>query len=859
MRQMIVGIFPLFKAAQGPVPVFFLRTVNVRSLLFALILIFGLIFGTSLPSRGQVEDRQNFDISAQPLSSALLDFAAQANLSLLVRKQDTRDKKSPDLKGNLYPREALGRLLEGTGLGFEYIDSRTVSVSSDLYRPTTAHGGQDALPLRADDENMTGPSEDILATVDEVVVTSLRRRSNMQKVPVAVTVIKPPLIREARIHDIEDVGTRVPGLTVASFSIGQPTIHMRGVGSNDDGAALDNSIVMFIDDVYVGRITSINMNFSDLEQIEIMRGPQGTLYGKNAIGGAINVTSKNPTKQLAGTVEATMGNYGRFDSRAVISGPLAEDKLLGRLAFHSRKRNGWQDSIFLPGVRQNDENTWSARGKLLFDPGGGLMMDLNADYSRDDLESTGRIPVVGRVAVRLLGPDGLPTGEVALPTDILADLGGHAGRAINSDRGFTDRTIWGLSSRISREGGYGKLLSITAFRKTDFSWLEDSTGLPSLITDQKVNSNVNEQHAQFSQEFRWISADDIKIKYVTGFYYLFEHTHRIENFTFPRGVATTDQDNKTNSFAAFGEATYAITKDVNFTIGGRLTYETKKMDQQNSVAGNQLILLENFTLRNEGSWTDFSPNFVLSWQQNDDIMWYGSISRGYKSGGFQGAPATRNLARQTIDPESVWNYEIGYKSQWFDDRFRLNLVGFYSDYRDLQVVQFKTEGNFGVFQTSNAASASLRGLEMEFTLKPFSGLEFFGSYAFLDATYDAFNDRSGQDFTGNVLRQAPRHSLYLALYYERPFYAGRLRVRADYRYQGLSFREPDNRVTIQPGFDLVDASVAYEFADDQWEATLWAKNLLDKQYISHLYVLGGNDYALFGPPRTYGLTVTLNF
>ncbi|MCK5424207.1 MAG: TonB-dependent receptor, partial [Emcibacter sp.] len=190
---------------------------------------------------------------------------------------------------------------------------------------------------------------------------------------------------------------------------------------------------------------------------------------------------------------------------------------------------------------------------------------------------------------------------------------------------------------------------------------------------------------------------------------------------------------------------------------------------------------------------------------------------------------------------------------------RLNLVAFHSDYRDLQVVEFKTTGNFGVFQTSNAASASLGGLEMEFTLKPFEGLEFFGSYAYLDATYDEFNDLSGRDFTGNTLRQAPRHSLYLALYYERPFYDGRLRFRADYRYQGISFREPDNSVTIQPGFDLVDASLAYESADNSWEATLWAKNLLDKEYITHLYVLGGNDYALFGTPRTYGLTVTLNF
>ncbi len=854
MRQMLVGFFPVFKTVRAWFPKLKLWRAMTRILLLGLVL----SFGTGLTSHAQVETKKDFNVSAQTLSTALLNFGEQADLSLMVRKADTRGKKSTAVKGLMYPREALMLLLKDTSLGFKYIDQKTISVSPDLFRPQEA----DSLKLSdikssPEEEETDDPGH--LTTLDEVVVTALHRRSNMQKAPVAVTVIKPPLIREARIHELQDMGTRVPGLTVASFSIGQPTIHVRGVGSNDDGAALDNSIVMFIDDVYVGRITAISMNFYDLEQIEIMRGPQGTLYGKNAIGGAINVTSKNPTEQVSGVAEATVGNYGRLDLRGVISGPLVSDKILGRLAVHRRKRNGWQESVFLPGVKQNDENTWSSRGKLIFAISDQTQVDLNGDYSRDDLESTGRIPVVGRVPVRLLGSDGLPTGQKALPTDIFESLGGSARNAINSDRGFTDRKIWGLSSRISRQGDYGRLLSITAYRRTDFSWLEDSTGLPSSLTDQKVNSNVEEQHSQFSQEFRWISPGEARLKYVLGFYYLFEHTHRIENFAFPSLVSTTDQDNKTNSFAAFGDVTYGLARHVNFTVGGRLTYETKRMDQKNITNGDQTILLEDFTLRNEGSWTDFSPNFVLSWQQREDIMWYASISRGYKSGGFQGAPATRKLALKTIDPESVWNYEVGLKSQWFDDRLRLNLVGFHSDYRDLQVVQFKTEGNFGVFQTSNAASASLEGLEMEFTLKPLAGLEFFGSYAFLDATYDEFNDLSGRDFTGNTLRQAPRHSLYLALYYERPFYHGRLRFRADYRYQGQSFREPDNSVTIQPGFDLVDASIAYEAADNSWEATLWAKNLLDKEYITHLYVLGGNDFALFGTPRTYGLTVTLNF
>ncbi len=859
MRQIFVGFFPVGDGVLSPVKKIISGKAVIGWMMAGLVLS-GAAGSSALAQSAlhqQHQTRKNFSIPAQPLSTALLLFGDQAGLSLVVRKKDTEGQLSPAINGRMHPRDALIRLLAQTRLGFEYIDSTTISISPDLrHRREQAEA---APSPETDSEPMAAEESDSVTPVDEVIVTSMRRKTNMQKVPVAVSVIKPPLIREDRIHGIEDVGTRVPGLTVASFSIGQPTIHVRGVGSNDDGAALDNSIVMFIDDVYVGRITAISMNFFDLERIEIMRGPQGTMYGKNAIGGAINVTSKNPTNYLSGELEATVGNYDRFDIRAMIGGPLVEDKILGKLAFHSRRRDGWQKSAFLPDIKQNDENTWSGRGKLIFKLSDTLEMDLNGDYSRDDLESTGRIPVVGRVPVRLLGPDGRPTGQKALPTDILASFGGNYKNAINSDKGFTDRTLWGVSSRIHRQGNYGSLLSITAYRASDFSWLEDSTGLPSTVTDQKVNSNVIEQHAQFSQELRWLSPDEATVEYVLGLYYLFEHTHRIENFIFPRLTSSTDQDNKTNSFAVFGEASYGLRNDLELTVGGRLTYETKGMDQQNTSNGDQTILLENFTLRNEGDWTDFSPNFVLSWQMARDVMLYGRISRGYKSGGFQGAPATLDLARRTINPESVWNFEVGYKSQWLDDRLRLNLVGFYSDYRDLQVVQFKTDGNFGVFQTSNAASASLRGLELEFTIKPVAGLQFFGSYAFLEATYDQFNDLSGRDFTGNYLRQAPRHSLYLALYYERPLLGGRLRLRSDFRYQGESFREPDNSVTIQPDFYLVDASIAYEAADNRWEATLWAKNLLDKEYISHLYVLGGNDYALFGTPRTYGLTLTLNF
>jgi len=808
-------------------------------------------------SQAQSYGRLTFDIARQDLALSLLEFGRQAELSVLVRKEDVKDLIAPPLSGRYYPWEALSVLLRDSSLGFRFIDQNTISVGPGLPRPVYKRDSAHPAP----EEDLVPPQEIVgwVPAIDEVIVTSQRRTENMQTVPLAVSVIRPPYIRESRIYDLDDIGTRIPGLTVSSFSLGQPTIHMRGIGSGDDGAALDNSVAMFLDDVYVGRITAINLALFDVERVEVLRGPQGTLYGKNAIGGAINVITRNPSRQFEMVGEATIGNYDRRDFRAEIGGPLEGEKLLGKLSFHSRSREGWQESLFLPGEDQMDDNNLSLRAKLLYQPESDLRFDLIADYSRDDLGSTGRIPVVGRVPLRLLDETGQPTGEAALPTDIFAALGGSVRRAANDERGFTDRDMWGISSRASWQTDAGQLLSVTAYRKNSFAWAEDSVALPNDLTDQQVNSVVDEDHQQFSQEFRWLSPDDSPLLYVFGLYYLYEKTHRVETFVFPDRAAVTDQNNRTQSLASFGELSYRFARGWDLKLGARLTYEEKKMDQL-ALSGNApAIIREDFQLTNKGDWTDFSPRLVLSWQADRDLMLYGSLSRGFKSGGFQGAPGTRELAERIIRPESAWNYELGIKSQWWEDRMRFNLVGFYTDYRDLQVVQFVTEGNFGVFRTSNAMSASLTGVELEVVLNLWHGLELSGSYAWLEAVYDEFTDVLGRDFSGNRLRQAPENSFDIGVYYERSLGEGRLRFRAEYRYQDESFREPDNRVTNQPAFDILDASVAYEQAEGDWEITLWAKNLLDEEYISHLYILGGNDYALFGEPRTYGVTFTYNF
>lgn len=839
----------------------------------ALLTLFLFCSSTSLAAKFLVP----FDLPAGPLSEVLIEFAEQADVSLLVSKSAVASLKAERLKGVMTLPQALDRLLANSGLGYKFIDRDTVSISADLAKPIVAESSEKPEPTLLHEPTKT---------IDEIIVTAGRRVENLQEVPIAISVLNDLTLQINDIKNLEEIASRSPGLTVTSFSLGQPSIHMRGIGSNDDGAAMDNSVIVFLDDVYVGRITTIDLNVLDLERVEVLRGPQGTLYGKNAIGGAIRLISKSPTVDPELRLQLSAGNLDAKGINLLANGPL-HTHWQGRLSIDARQRDGWQDNLILGGEKQHDRNSWAARSKLRFAPHENLEALWSFDLSRDNHNATGRIPVRGGVPLTildengdpipqrdndgnpLLDAEGQPLYETKLPTDIFAELGGSPTRAANGTQGFTDRDIWGLNQQLSGQTNSGSWVSISSYRDSTFGWLEDSIGLPASITDQTISSHVDETHRQFSQEFRWASAPELesletatpadRFSYVMGVYFLYEHTNRTERFPFSDATARTSQNNRTNSYAVFGQLNYQLNDRTTLILGGRYNHDTKKLRQESESGGAPGIILEDFQLSSRESWQDFSPRFAFSYHLLEDQLLYGSIARGMKSGGFQGAPGTVALAQRTIDPEFAWAYELGYKSQWFQDRLRLNVAAFYTDYQDLQVVQFQTTDNFGIFQTDNAASANLRGFELEFDAFPLSGLTLSGSYAFLRATYDSFNDLEGRDFTGNRLRQAPKHSANLALEYDYPLETGTLRLHADYRYQSKSFREPDNNITVQPAYRLLDASLSFLAINNRWEASLWGKNLLDEEYIAHLYVLGGNDYALFGTPRTYGLTLTWHF
>lgn len=499
-----------------------------------------------------------------------------------------------------------------------------------------------------------------------------------------------------------------------------------------------------------------------------------------------------------------------------------------------------------------------ARAKFSYDSNANWRVFWSFDLGREDLNSTGRIPVASRSPLPVVAPD-KGASEQQFTTDIFSQLGGDYRHATNDLQGYTDRVMGGFSQKIDWDLGAVKVSSISGFRDGQFDWLEDSSGLPNNITRSTADLNVAENHRQFSQELRlqWQASKEFSV--MAGAYYLHESTQRQESFFFDNSTAISLQDNQSNNFAVFGKIEQQLNQNHFLSLGGRINVDQKHLKQEAIANNAPAIILQDFNHDQSQSWRDFSPRLAYRYQHNEALMLYSSISKGIKSGGFQGVPGSMESADRTINPESAWEFEMGVKTHGFDDRLRLNIATFYTRYRDLQVVQFRTVDNFGVFETSNAASAKLQGLEAEFIWSPNQQFSLFGSYAFLDAVYDQFNAISGEDFTGNSLRQAPRHSASLAAEYQQHLALGQLNLYLNYRYQAESYREPDNTITIQPAFQVLDANLSFKPTEQSWQLNLWAKNINNEAYITHLYVIGGSDYALYGTPRSYGLSLEFQF
>jgi iron complex outermembrane receptor protein len=688
----------------------------------------------------------------------------------------------------------------------------------------------------------------------DIIVTAQRQEQKLQDVPVSVTAFGSEQLRANNIETVADIALRTPGLAASAVDPINTNFAMRGIGSApgiSQNAGGDPSVVVFVDGVYAGRGSTPDLDALDLERVEVLRGPQGTLFGKNAIGGLIQFVSRKPSADNSFYFEGTYGNYDRVG--VVARGNMAlTDKIYLSAGLSHKQRDGFEFNE-TTGNDVNDLNLTTGRLALRLVPTDTLDIILRADVSRQDQKGNPRhnncdASFNGGVHCVGINPD---------PRVVNAYIDG-----------MIKRTIQSYSAEINLDLPFGTLTSLTALRKVDFQFETPFFSNPVNPPNQIESTDFgDEDNKQFSQELRLaFDAFDGRLNGQTGLYYLKEDTDRIQgqiqDFATPAisGIGIFPQSVNARSFAIFGQLDYEIVPSLTATLGARMTWE-KKSGRFAGYKGDDgpgvpppLGTPAGYDVTASQKWKAFTPRFALNWKATDDVLLYASAARGYKSGGFQGLSGTAEGASTPYDPEFAWGYEVGAKTEWFDRRLRFNVALFQTDYSDLQVSQLVP---LCCVVVSNAAKAKIKGAEVEVLARPFEGFQLDGSYAWLDAKFTEYSI-PGQAYTGNRLPRSPKNKFNIGGQYEAPIGDLSAKLRVDYSWVDDAFFEASNiPQQLWPSHENLDARLSIAGPDERWELSLWGKNLTDELVPTYVTYFGPYRQILtpYAPPRTYGVTM----
>lgn len=649
-----------------------------------------------------------------------------------------------------------------------------------------------------DDETPLSPASETTGELETVFVTARRRTEAAQDVPISLTVLSGDALAEAGLFRAEDIQQRVPNLVVSVPNTRLSSYTIRGLGSTSFNDGVESSVGLFLDGVYLGRQGLSIFDLVDLESVEVLRGPQGTLFGKNTTAGAINITTKKPSQTFEVNAEASLGNFGYQQYRGSVTGPLIDSVLAGRLTAYSTQRDGLVDNINPAGTQDlNNQNKQGVRGQLLWTPAENFEGRLIAEYGHQD----------ERCCVFLSSDPGniVPlrdayVGYTRLPADPYARKTDNDGetRTKVEQKALSVQFDWTLPAQT--------LTSITAYRDWHFvPQNEDGSGL-----DLIRRAGVENDHRQFSQEFRISSIASDTLDYTAGLYYLHQRLRSHEDVLFGADTAAwqagesfvrnsppivsnydqqavvseillganrlTDSRLSGSSAAAYGQLTWHLTPSFDLTPGLRYTRERKRghvtrnlqsliafedvpydcgidplcyvvapiarREAWDTLRENALGGLDNgqvydySTSVEESSW---SGQLNASYRLSPDVLSYASISRGYKAGGINAGVVSDNV-RPTFDPESATSYEIGLKSQLWDRRASLNLAVYQTDVRDYQALTYNPDAEIATVPDNlvNVGKVRLRGVEFESSLRPWPNLSLRAGAAFNRAVYLEF-------------------------------------------------------------------------------------------------------------------------
>jgi len=707
--------------------------------------------------------------------------------------------------------------------------------------------------------------------LEEITVTAERREASIQDVPMSITALSGEALAKAGIQNTQDLVNLTPGLIVQRSVVGK--ISIRGVGNENYTIAGDPGVAVHTDGLYVARASAGLFDLFDVNRVEVLRGPQGTLYGRNATGGVINIVPNLPEAETSGYLKTEIGNYNKRRVEGAVGGALGDSGFTGRVAMLRGLRDGYTTNNF-PGASSRDldeldnQDLWAYRAQLAFDGGGSFRARLSTEYLHDDSN---------------LPPYKYLNQPTALPNEnyLLGDLRNvsqgyelaipGASRDVGSNGDVFKTFQRGTALHLEWDLGDLTLKSITGIRNTEFNWVNDGDGADVFY----VNYIQQDDTDQISQEIQLASSADQRLSWIIGAFAFEEEGDSYIALPFTFGFdlpfyIEIDGEAKTEAVAVFGELKYAVTDNLDVTVGARYNKEDRSTNYIYDINFGSLF---RQVVDDDDSFNAVTPRLVVDYQMSDDMSLYASVTRGFKSGGFN------LLAVQPgFKEEKVWSYEAGIKSELADGRVRLNGNVFYMDYTDMQVGQIVNLSSV----LTNAGESRLYGAEIELTAIPVDALELGATVAYLNTEYKDFctgdptrptapvspgcTTADPIQLKGNELPRAPEWAVTAAATYTIEMGdGGSVALHADARYQADTYFTQFNRPLIsQDAYTVVNARITWTDAEEQFNVGAWANNLFDKDYFTEVLESGAFNPQLVGqayvaPPRTYGVSVGYNF
>ena len=727
--------------------------------------------------------------------------------------------------------------------------------------------------------------------LEEIVVTAQKREQNLQEVGISVTAYTGEQMHDLGFTNTTDIVAMTPGLnyTVPNAESSQVNFFLRGVGLNDFADASENPVAVYVDDIYRPAVGGLSFQMFDMERVEVLRGPQGTLFGRNTTGGLVHFISKRPTDHLDGYLNLTGGSYSQIKVEGAISGPIG-DSLSGRLSFATNKHDGYTENRGT-GPDYNETDAKAVRGQLLLTPSDSVDLLLNAYYSDNDAavgawqhEST---DIVNGLSVHL-GPNAQGVGVdcnldgVVDATDRPpgADCFGYQDTDGDPFAGEFDRNgrvevkTSGFSLNIGWELENFTITSITAVQKVERLQSEDTDAGPCPCIQPTFQADTD----TVTQELRIAGGSDT-FRWLGGVYYFDNDVdgHYLLDLT-TLGFVFFDANytQETDSLALFGQLEFDLSDQWTMIVGARASNEEKELDYLNvdtsgfftDVVGLPSNVAFDFDRNSVGDLAiqdhdSFNGKLELDWKPNDDVLVYGSYSRGTKSAGFNVGFldetllfASNTVATIPFGEETLTSYELGIKSTVMGGRTRFNASAFYYDYDDFQTFRFELLNQI-IFNTV----AEVSGLELELLSSPADGWDIALGLILLDAEAKDIPSPAGE-LRNRDMVASPDMAANALVRYEWPALNGRFAVQASANYQNELFFDIQNSpVSLEDGYTIGNLRVSYASADDRWELAAFVENITDEEYLSYTFdftgIFGFNQQA-YGKPRWVGVSFQYN-